>query len=74
MPKKGLVIKFNNGQNQFKVPFMIYADFESIREPIEDGPEPKGSFTKIINHYIPSGFCFYSKLAYWDVKDSLMIY
>ena len=74
MPKKGSVVKFNNGQNQFMVPFMIYADFESILNPIEDGPEPKGLFTKIINHHIPSGFCFYSKFAYGEVKGPLMIY
>ena len=74
MPKKGSVVKFNNGQNQSMVPFIIYTDFESILNPIEDGPEPKGLFTKIVNHHIPSGFCFYSKFAYGEVKGPLMIY
>ena len=30
MPERGSVLKFHDGQNQFKVPFIMYADFESI--------------------------------------------
>ena len=30
MPGKGSKIEFCDGQNQFKVPFIMYADFESI--------------------------------------------
>ena len=32
MPKQGSTIEFKDGQNQFKVPFIMYADFESILE------------------------------------------
>ena len=74
MPKKGSAVKFNDGQNQFKVPFTIYMDFELIFKPAEDEPEPEASFTKIVNKHIPSGFCFYSKFAYGEVKDPLTIY
>ena len=28
-------LKFHDGQCQFKVPFMLYADFESILKPVE---------------------------------------
>ena len=41
MPKQGSTIEFKDGQNQFKVPFIMYADFESILEPmnpVELGP------------------------------------
>ena len=34
MPKQGSAFKFKDGQNQFKVPFIMYADFESILEPM----------------------------------------
>ena len=37
MPGKGSTVEFLDGQNQFKVPFIMYADFESILEPIQ-GP------------------------------------
>ena len=35
MPKKKLIVQYSDGQYQFKVPFMMYADFESILEPIQ---------------------------------------
>ena len=41
MPKQGSTIEFKDGQNQFKVPFIMYADFESILEPM--GPVDPGS-------------------------------
>ena len=30
MPNKDPIVKYSDGQYQFKVPFMMYADFESI--------------------------------------------
>ena len=41
MPKQGSTVEFKDGQNQFKVPFIMYADFESILEPM--GPQGSGS-------------------------------
>ena len=38
MPQKGSTVEFCDGQNQFKVPFMMCADFELILEPIQ-GPQ-----------------------------------
>ena len=35
MPKDP-ILKFSDGQDQLKAPFVIYADFESILEPIGD--------------------------------------
>ena len=29
------IVRYSNGQHQFKVPFIMYADFESILEPIQ---------------------------------------
>ena len=37
MPRKGSTVEFCNRQNQFKVPFIMYADSELILEPIQ-GP------------------------------------
>ena len=37
MAHKNPIVKYSDGQFQFKVPFTIYADFESILEPIQ-GP------------------------------------
>ena len=35
MPKRKPIVKYSDGQYQFKLPFMMYADFESILEPIQ---------------------------------------
>ena len=36
MPKEGSFVEFHDGQNQFKVPFTVYADFEAILKPAEE--------------------------------------
>ena len=41
MPKQGSTIEFKDGQNQFRVPYIMYADFESILESM--GPQGSGS-------------------------------
>ena len=35
MPKQGLTVQFKDGQNQFRVPYIMYADFELILEPMD---------------------------------------
>ena len=54
MPKEGSFIEFHDGQNQFKVTFTMYGDFEAILKPIEEpSPNPEESYTKEINQHIP---------------------
>ena len=65
MPHKNPIIKYSDGQFQFKVLFIIYADFESILEPIQGpGNNPSISSTRGVNIHTPSGWCFYFKFAY----------
>ena len=60
MSKKGSFMKFHDGQYQLKVPFVMYADFEAILEPIKESTlNPESSYTKEINKHIPSGFYVY---------------
>ena len=58
MPRERPTVEFCDGQNQFKVPFIMYADFESILEPIQS-PEndPRTSSNRGVNNHIPSGWC-----------------
>ena len=52
MPKEGSLVKFQDGQYQFKVPFFMYAYFEVILKPIESPkPNPESSYTKVINQH-----------------------
>ena len=75
MPKENSFVQFHDGQNQFKVPFAMYADFEAILKPkkvIESDSEV--SYTKEINQHVPSGFCMYSKFAYGKIENPLKLY
>ena len=67
IPEQGSTIEFKDGQNQFKVPFIMYADFESILEqmgPVEPGSSnPNQPYTNEVNQHTTSGWCVYSKFA-----------
>ena len=75
MPHRNLIAKYSDGQLQFKAPFIMYADFESILKPIQ-GPEnnPRISSTRGINNHVPSGWCVRSEFAYGKVENPLKLY
>ena len=76
MPKQNSTVEFKDGQNQFRVLYVMYADFESILEPM--GPVELGSpnqpYTHEVNQHTLSGWCAYSKFAYGDVANPVRIY
>ena len=75
MPNKNPIVKYSYGQYQFKVPFMMYADFESILEPIQGASNnPNISSTRGVNIHTPSGWCVYSKFSYGDIANPLTEY
>ena len=64
IPKQGSTVEFKDGQNQFKVPFIMYADFESILELTESpNPNPNQPYTNEFNQHTPSDWCVYSEFA-----------
>ena len=66
MPPENSFVEFHDGQYQFKVPYAMYAAFESILQPMEETTiNPDGSYTKDISKHIPSKFAF--------IADSLMV-
>ena len=78
-------LKFHDGQYQFKVPFMLYADFESILKLVDERyrekmntmkAERKGKtpYTEKISIHAPSGWYIHRTFAYGDVPDPLKIY
>ena len=74
MPHRKPIVQYSDGQFQFKVPFIMYADFESILEPIQGpGNNPRISSTRGINVHTPSGWCIRSEFAYGKVKDPLKL-
>ena len=69
MPTKNPIVEYSNGQHQFKVPFIMYADFESILEPIQRAcSNPNQSSTRGVTMHTPSGWCLHSKFAYGSVE------
>ena len=75
MPREGLKVEFCDGQNQFKVPFIMYVDLKSTLEPIQGpNPEPTGPYTLKVTKHSLSGWCIYSKFAHEEVKDPLRLY
>ena len=75
MPHKKPIVEFCDRQYQFKVPFMMYADFESLSEPIQGfSKDPSGPWTTVTNNHIPSGWCVYSEFAYGKVQNPLTRY
>ena len=75
MPIRNPLVKYTDGQYQFKVPFVIYADFESILVPLSGADNnPEMSSTGGINIHEPSGWCMYSKFAYGSGIDGFRKY
>ena len=69
MPARNPIVEYSNGQHQLKVPFIMYADFESILEPIQGASNnPNQSSTRGVNIHTPSGWCLHSKFAYRNVE------
>ena len=75
MPYKNPRVEFCDGQFQFKVPFIMYADFESILELIQGpGNNPMISSTGGVNNHVPSGWCVCSEFACGNVQNPLKLY
>ena len=68
MPKDP-VLQFADGRGQLKAPFVIYADFESILEPMSTASnDPNANH---IGKHTPLGFCTYGTFAYGKIKNPL---
>ena len=83
--EKEKLLKFHYGQYQFKVPFMLYTDFESILKPVSEryrdkmntvkaGKKGKAPYTEKINTHVPSGWCVNSTFSYGNVPNPLKMY
>ena len=74
MPEKGTMLKFKNYHRGEKVPFVIYADFESCIKSIHTCDQnPKSSYTKQYQKHEPISFYYYIKCfnskVYLPIKE-----
>ncbi|XP_048588381.1 uncharacterized protein LOC116601844 [Nematostella vectensis] len=64
---KPLYTRFVNFNRKMRVPFVVYADFESFTENIDTcSPDESRSFTKQYQKHKPSGFCYLIKCSIDD--------
>ena len=69
MPKKGEYVKFKNYERKIKLPLIIYADFESILVPEDNGKQnPEESYTNKYQKHIACSYGY--KLVCVDNKFS----
>lgn len=58
--KKNAYVKFNKVSHQYRVPIVVYADFEASLLPIETLPNPEGKQIKYQTHE-PNSYCILLK-------------
>ncbi|XP_062141781.1 uncharacterized protein LOC133849675 [Drosophila sulfurigaster albostrigata] len=68
-PRKDQKISFKNHHRQLEVPFVVYADFECILEPVSLDVSVN---TKIINKHVPVAFAYYIKCAFDSGLDKFV--
>ena len=68
MPSWASYIRYSKGQYQLKVPFTIFADFESLLVKPPEGEEG------VVNVHEPSGWCVKSEFAHGEVSDPIVLY
>ena len=62
MPKKGAILAFKNYRRKMRVPFAVYADFESFIEPVSTcSPSDDKSYTQQYQKHTPCSYCYYIK-------------
>ena len=55
------MLKYEQFNRSEKVPFIVYADFESFKSLDTCDPNPEGSYTKQYQKHEPSSFCYFIK-------------
>ena len=71
MPKKGEYVKFKNYKRQIKSPFTIYADFESVLVPEDNGKQnPEEYYTNKYQKHIACSYGY--KLECVDDKETYL--
>ena len=77
MPEPNFFERCHSGQYQFKVPFIIYADFEAILQILEEDEnelDPEAADMRKISCHISSGFCRYTIFAYGCMERLIIPY
>ena len=75
MPKENNeMLKYNHGEKSMKVPFIIYADLESLLEKMSNCHNNLKKSTTKINRHIPSGYSLFTHCSFDKTKNKLDYY
>ena len=76
MPKEdNKKLKYYHGEKSMKVPFIIYADVQSLLEKMNTcHKNPKNSSTTKINTHTPSGYSLFIHCSFDTIKNKLEYY
>ena len=71
MPEKGTMLRFKHHERSEKIPFIIYADTETLIKPIQNcEPNPESSYTKKYQKHEPISFSYYIRSFDDNVYES----
>ena len=74
LPKKSTMLEFKNYHRMEKVPFLVYADFESFIKSLDTCElNPEGSYTNQYQKHEPSSFCYYIKCFDNEVYEPKLV-
>ena len=75
LPKDETFLSFKNHHKKMDMPFVIYADFESIIKPLHTvQPNPMNCYTEKKQKHIPVSFCYFVKCSFDDRHSKLVEY
>lgn len=75
LPEKGTYLEFKNFDRKQDVPFVVYADFETILKPCHScEPEPTNSFTSNKQIHLPAAFAYYIVCSYDESLNRFVQY
>ena len=73
MPEKGTYLRFKNFVHSEKVPFIVYADMESLIKNMDNcDPNPIKSYTKKYQKHEPISFSYYIKCFKDSVSEPIL--
>ena len=69
------ILKFEGIEKQMRVPFVVYADFESVLKPVETvEPNPQNSYTVANLKHEPYSFAYLIKCSFNDSISKFELY
>ena len=69
------ILRYNHGEKSMKVPFIIYADLESLLKKMNTcNNNPEKSSTTKINKYTPSGYSLFTHCSFDTTKNKFDYY